>query len=40
MGECCTVASGVDFGEGLGHAGKSELGELIEHRVGQQCLSP
>jgi hypothetical protein len=40
MGECCTVARGVDFREGLGHASKPELGELIKHRVGQQGRSP
>ena len=37
MGKCRAFARGFEFGKGLGHAGKPELGELIEHRMGQQC---
>ena len=36
MGEGCAFAGGFEFGEGLGHAGKAELRELIEDRMGQQ----
>jgi hypothetical protein len=37
MGQSCALAGGFEFGEGLGHAGKPKLGELVEHRMGQQC---
>ena len=37
MGEGRAFAGGFEFGESLGHAGKPELGELIKHRMGQQC---
>ena len=40
MGERCGFAGGFEFGEGLGHAGEAELGELIEDRMGQHCHSP
>ena len=40
MGEGRSLAGGLEFGESLGHAGKSELGELIEHRMGQHFHSP
>ena len=36
MGQGRAFTGGFEFGEGLGHAGKPELGELIEHRMGQQ----
>ncbi len=36
MGKGCALAGGFEFSEGLGHAGKPELGELIEHRMGRQ----
>jgi len=35
MAERGGVAGGFEFGEGLRHAGKSELVQLIERRVGQ-----
>jgi hypothetical protein len=34
MGERRAFAGGFEFGEGLGHSGKPELGELIKHRMG------
>jgi hypothetical protein len=37
MGKGCAFAGGFEFGEGLGHAGKPELGELIKHWMGQHC---
>jgi hypothetical protein len=37
MGQGCAIARGFEFGEGLGHAGKPELVQLVEHRMGQQC---
>ena len=37
LGEGRAFAGGFEFGKGLGHAGKPKLGELIEHRMGQQC---
>ena len=37
MGKGRPFAGGFEFGESLGHAGKPELVQLIEHRVGQQC---
>ena len=37
VGEGCAFTGGFEFGESLGHAGKPELGHLIEHRMGQQC---
>ena len=40
MGERRALAGGFEFGEGLGHAGEPELGELIEHRMGQHFHSP
>ena len=39
MGKGRSFAGGFEFGEGLGHAGKPELSELIEHRVGQHHFS-
>ena len=40
MGQGCPLAGGFEFGEGLGHAGKPEFGELVEHRMGQHIHSP
>ena len=40
MGQGRAFAGGFEFGEGLGHAGKPELGELVEHRMGQHIHSP
>jgi hypothetical protein len=40
MGQGCPFPGGFEFGEGLGHAGQPELGELIEHRMGQHFHSP
>ena len=40
MGEGRAFAGSFKFGEGLGHAGKPEVGELIEHRMGQHFHSP
>src|SRR5258708_5181370 len=37
MSEGRAFTGGFEFSKGLGHAGKPELGELIEHRMGQQC---
>ena len=37
MGKGRPLAGGFEFGEGLGHAGKPELVQLIKHWVGQQC---
>jgi hypothetical protein len=37
VGEGCAFTGGFEFGESLGHAGKPELGHLIEHRMDQQC---
>jgi hypothetical protein len=37
MAERGRVTGGFQFGKGLRHAGKTELVELIEHRMGQQC---
>jgi hypothetical protein len=34
------VAAGLQFGEGLRHAGKAELVQLVERRVGEQLGSP
>lgn len=34
VGEGCALTGGFGFGESLGHAGKPELGQLIEHRMG------
>jgi len=36
MAECCGVAGGFELGEGLRHAGKSELAQLVEHGMGEQ----
>jgi len=36
MTERCGLARGLEFAESLGHAGKSELVQLIEHRMGEQ----
>ena len=36
MGQGCAFAGGFEFSEGLGHAGKSKFGELVEHWMGQQ----
>ena len=40
MAERRRVASGFQFAEGLRHAEKSELVELVERRVGEQQRSP
>ena len=40
VGQARAFAGGFEFGEGLGHAGKPELGELIEGRMGEQRHSP
>ena len=40
MGERRAFAGSFEFGEGLGYAGEPELGELIEHRMGQHSISP
>jgi hypothetical protein len=37
MREGGPFAGGFEFGESLGYAGKPELGELIEHWMGQHC---
>jgi hypothetical protein len=36
MGQARAVSGGFEFGKGVHHAGKAELGELIEHWMGQQ----
>ena len=33
MGQSADLAGGLDLGEGLGHAGKAELMELLEGGV-------
>jgi hypothetical protein len=40
MAERRGVAGGLQFGEGLRHAGKAELVQLVERRVGEQLGSP
>jgi hypothetical protein len=40
MTEAHGVAGGFEFGEGLRHAGKAELVQLVERRVGEQLGSP
>ena len=40
MAERRGVACGFQFGEGLRHAGKAELVQLVERRVGEQLGSP
>jgi hypothetical protein len=35
MAEGCRIAAGFELDEGLRHAGKSELIQLVEHRVGE-----
>lgn len=40
MGERGALAGGLEFGEGLGHAGEPEPGKLIEHWMGQRFHSP
>ena len=40
MGEHRAFAGGLEFGEGLYHAGKPELGELIEHWMGKPEPAP
>ena len=40
VGERRAFAGGFEFGEGLGHAGEPELGELIEDGMGQHFHSP
>jgi hypothetical protein len=40
VSEGCCLAGGFQFGEGLGHAGKPKLCELIEHRMRQHVHSP
>jgi hypothetical protein len=36
VGQSCAFAGGLEFSEGLDHAGKPKFGELVEHRMGQQ----
>ena len=36
MAEYCSIAGGFELDEGLRHAGKSELVQLVEHRVREQ----
>lgn len=38
MGQGRALAGGFEFGEGLRHAGKAELAELIEYRMGQHVV--
>ena len=40
MGQGGALTGGFEFGEGLGHAGKPELGELIEDGMGKHFQSP
>jgi hypothetical protein len=40
MAERRAVAGGFELGKGLRHAEKSELVQLVEHRVGKQLRSP
>jgi hypothetical protein len=40
MAERRGVTGGLQFGEGLRHAGKAELVQLVERRVGEQLGSP
>ena len=40
MAERGRLAGGFEFGEGLRHAGKAELVQLVERRVGEQRGSP
>ena len=40
MAEARGVAGGLQFGEGMRHAGKAELVQLVERRVGEKLGSP
>ena len=40
MAERRGVTRGLQFGEGLGHAGEGELVQLVECGVGEQLGSP